>query len=151
MARRKTELNPENYYTIYVWMLTVLGLSKCELLVYAFIFAYSTNKNGRGCYFGGYEAMSLSTGYSTKNIQIAVQSLSECGLVEKKKITFESGAVRNYLRVNADLLKEKLSGQVEYLSDILESLQGFDSVWEDLQKINKKISKVKSKAKNRMF
>lgn len=148
MARQKTQINPEHYYTIYNWMLTDLGLSSSELLVYAFIFAYSTNANGKGCYFGGSEAMSLAVGYGTKTVQTSINKLCEARLIEKKTVTLKSGAVRNYLRVNEEALIPLSS--LPIMEEPLETLRSFDLMWEDLTSINKNIAKIKF-FRGRMF
>lgn len=142
MARRKTQIDPEHFYTVHNWMLTELGLSKTDLLIYAFIFSYSTNKNGKGCYFGGYEAMSLSVGCGTKSTQNIVNKLCKAMLIEKKSVTYESGATRNYIRTSVAPLNE-LAEYVQGLDQVVAVLQSFDPVWNDLQKVHKKICNVK--------
>ena len=144
MARPKTQIAPENYYTIYNWMLTELGLSGSELLIYALIFSYSVSKGGKGCYFGGYEAMSLATGCSTKTVQNSIKKLCEIGLVDKKPVTLNSGALKVYLRVWENPLIPLMS--LKGMSEFIEILRSFDPVWEDLTQINKNINKVKVKA-----
>ena len=129
-------------------MLTDLGLSGSELLVYAFIFAYSTNANGKGCYFGGSEAMSLAVGYGTKTVQTSINKLCEARLIEKKTVTLKSGAVRNYLRVNEEALIPLSS--LPIMEEPLETLRSFDLMWEDLTSINKNIAKIKF-LRGRMF
>ncbi len=136
MARPKKQVNPDNFYSIYNWMLTDFGLSKTKLLVYAFIYAYSINTGGKGCYFGGYEAMSLSVGCSTKNLQTITQELCDIGLIEKQQVELENGLQRNYFRVSIEPL-EKIAPYTQSVTDRLEDLHSFDPVWNDLEKICK--------------
>lgn len=138
MGRPKKQINPEGYYTVYYWMPTLLGLSGAKLLIYAYIFAYSTNEKGKGCYFGGYEAMSLSVGCTSKNAQKVVQELSESGLIELKQIELENGLKRNYHRVSIEPL-EKISDSVDSMAEKLEVVRAFTPAWEELQSIKSKI------------
>lgn len=146
MARPKKQINPESYYSIYNWMLSDFGLSGSKLLVYAFIYAYSTNTSGKGCYFGGYEAMSLSVGCSTKNLQKVTQELCEEGLIEMQQAKLENGLRRNYFRVSIYPL-EKISSTVMSVAGKLEDIHSFDKEWEDLRKLSKSVIR----ANKRMF
>lgn len=149
MARPKKQVNPDNFYSVYNWMLTDFGLSKTKLLVYAFIFAYSTNTGGKGCYFGGYEAMSLSVGCSTKSLQAITQELCDIGLIEKQQVELENGLQRNYFRVSIEPL-EDIASHAQSVADKLDDLHSFDPAWNDLSLLCKGITKSKKKY-NRVF
>ena len=43
-------INPENYYTVYYWMSTELGLSGVEKDLYALIYYYYEKMNNEGGY-----------------------------------------------------------------------------------------------------
>ncbi len=138
MARTKKLVNPDSFYTVYSWMPVRLGLSGSKLLVYAFIYAYSTNESGKGCYFGGYEAISQSTGCATRSVMRAVQELNDNGLIEIKQVDLENGLKRNYYRVKVEpLLDLQYSVSIERDAKIINS---FSDSWDD---IGKHISKVK--------
>lgn len=152
MARPKKQINPENYYTIYNWMLTDLGLEKGKLLAYAFIYAYSTNESGKGCYFGGYEAMSMAVGCTTKNLRNIVQELSEKGLVDIQQVTLENTLKRNYYRVNSEPLVELVEKYgYESISRGLEVLKKFDADWVNLYRLSKAVKKIKKFNEPRVF
>lgn len=131
MARPKKRIDPKGFCTIYNWMPTLLGLSGGKLLVYAFIYAYSINKTGKGCYFGGYEAMGLSLGCTSKNAQRVAQELYKSGLIEIKQLELENGLKRNYHRVSTEPL-EKISNHVEDIAEKLEIIRNFTPEWEAL-------------------
>ena len=136
MGRPKKQIKPEGYYIVYNWMPTLLSLSGAKLLVYAYIYAYSTNESGKGCYFGGYEAMGLAVGCTAKNAKKVAQELSESGLIEKKLIGLENGLTRSYHRTSVEPL-EKIS-YVEGIAEKLEVIRSFTPAWEELQSIEPK-------------
>ena len=149
MARPKKQINPESYYTIYNWMLTDLGLSGSKLLAYAFIYAYSTNESGKGCYFGGYEAMSMAIGCTTKNLMKVVQELSTEGLVELQQVILENTLKRNYYRVSREPLD--MLDMYSSIERDLEVMRKFDDDWADLHRLSKAVVKTKSKSTQRVF
>lgn len=149
MARPKKQVNPDNFYSVYNWMLTNFGLSKTKLLAYAFIYAYSINPNGKGCYFGGYEAMSLSVGCSTKSLQTVIQELCDDGLIEKQVVELENGLHRSYFRVSIEPL-ERIADYTQSVAEKLEDLHSFDPFWNDLTLICKGVVRSK-KSYSRVF
>lgn len=140
MARRKKLVNPDSFYTVYSWMPVELGLSGNDLLVYAFIYAYSTNESGKGCYFGGYEAISQSIGCVSKTIERIVYELNDKSLIEIKQATLENGLKRNYYRVNPEPL-EPLADRCSTVKDGLKAIAFLSEFWEDLTKLNSKIKR----------
>ncbi len=143
MARTKKLVNPDSFYTVYSWMPIGLGLSGSKLLVYAFIYAYSTNESGKGCYFGGYEAISQSTGCATRSVMRAVQELSANGLIEIKQVDLENSLKRNYYRIKVDpLLDLQYSVSTEKAVKIINN---FSDNWDDIEKHNSKVKRTRNK------
>ena len=137
MARTKKIVNPDSFYTVYSWMPVELGLSGNDLLVYAFIYAYSTNESGKGCYFGGYEALSQSLGCTTKSVERIVHKLHDESLIEIKQAELENGLKRNYYRGNPDPLK-LLADRCSTVHKGLAAIVHLSEFWENLTKLNGK-------------
>ena len=124
MAKKK-EIKADNYYIIKNWMPLELGLGGSKLLVYAFLYAYSTSESGNGCYYGGLEILSKVTGCTKKTAISTLAKLEEEGLIEKRKIILENGLERSYFRaldeplyeLNLDLQSEDLNKDLEILGD----------------------------------
>lgn len=147
MARAKKTVNPNGFYSVYNWMLVDLGLKGSKLLVYAFIYAYSTNESGKGCYFGGNEAIAQSTGFTTRMVVNDVQELSNEGLIEIQQAELENGLKRNYYRVS--------SGALEPLKDYntvaqaLEVIYKFSDSWGDVKSLSKAVVTTKTVSKRK--
>lgn len=74
------ELNSENYYTVYYWMSTEMGLSGVEKDLYALIYGYYKN-NGKECYYS-YSQLAAITGSSKNTVIRALNNLSNDGVIE---------------------------------------------------------------------
>lgn len=75
-----------NYYIVFRWMRTALGLSGNELNAFALVYSYS--QDGQGCYYGSLAATAELLGVSR---QTAINILKR--LVEKEFITKEDTLV----------------------------------------------------------
>lgn len=129
MARTKKPVRADNFYTVYNWMPVGLKLSGNSLLVYAFIYAYSTNENGKGCYFGGHEAISQATGCTTNTVERIIGDLNIAGLVDIKQAMLENGLKRNYYRVSINPLLD-LEQYSEKLKEDVEVIRTFSEIWD---------------------
>lgn len=132
MAKKK-EIKADNYYIIKNWMPLELNLGGSKLLVYAFLYAYSTSESGNGCYYGGLEILSRVTGCTKKTAISTLAKLEEKGLIEKRKILLENGLERSYFRVSEDPLYDiNLNLQSDDLSKDLETLGCNFAKWNEL-------------------
>ena len=145
MARPKKKINPDEFYTVYNWMPVALGLNGTKLLVYACIYAYSTNKEGKGCYFRGHEAMSDATGCSTRQITRTIQTLLKDGVIEAKTAVLENGLTRSYYRVATEPLEGKVIEYSNRVAEELKVIRGFDDNWNDLKRLSKNVKEIKEK------
>lgn len=75
-------LQPENYLVIQGWMITELGLSGRELILYALIFGLSQG-DGEG-YAGNLKYLTEWTGSTKRNVISVLKSLVEKGYIEKR-------------------------------------------------------------------
>lgn len=92
------EVNSGNYYTVYYWMSTELGLSGVEKDLYALIYRYYKD-NGKECYYS-YSQLAAITGASKNTVIRALNKLSDDGFIEihekpngKKYYSIVSGKV----------------------------------------------------------
>ena len=140
MARAKKAINRDSFCRLYSWMAVDLGLSGNDLMVYAFIYAYSTNEGGKGCYFGGNEVISRSLGCTTKSVERSVHKLNDMGLIELKQAELENGLKLNCHRVSPEALEplEDLSSSV---AEGLKAIRAFSESWEDLTKMGGKVKR----------
>lgn len=132
MTKSRKKVNPDAYYKIYNWMPVGLGLSGSKLLVYAYLYAYSTSENGKGCYFGGHEAISKNTGFSTRQITRTIQALMNEGLIERKTVVFDNGLERNYYRITTAPLEENVLEFSEDVKSDLTIIRSFNDNWDNL-------------------
>lgn len=77
------EVKSDNYYTVYYWMSTELGLSGIEKDLYALIYRYYSD-NGRECYYSYSQLVQITGSYTNKVIR-ALKSLSQKGLINIHK------------------------------------------------------------------
>ena len=155
MARAKKTVNPNGFYSVYNWMLVDLRLKGSKLLVYAFIYAYSTNESGKGCYFGGNEAIAQSTGFTTRMVVKTVQELSNEGLIEIQQAELENGLKRNYYRVSPKAL-EPLKDLSSSVADGLKVIKAFSKSWGNIKSLSKAVISTEAvskrkKAEDRVF
>lgn len=74
------EVNSDNYYTVYYWMSTELGLNGVDKDLYALIYGYYKN-NGKECYYS-YSQLAAITGTSKNTVIRSLGKLSKNGFIE---------------------------------------------------------------------
>ena len=107
--------------------MTLRGLGGSKLLVYAFLYAYSTSENGKGCYFGGVEALSKVTGCTKRTAISTLAKLEEEGLI--MKYLKKGGLIAYYRVADEPLYKINMVLQSEDLNKDLEILGCNHSKW----------------------
>ena len=146
MARQLKKYNPETFFTIKAWMVRDLRLKGNKLLVYAFIYAYSCNSEGNGCYYGGNEGIRLYTGCATSSIPRIVTELINEGLIEVQTATLNNGLSRNYYRVSTYPLENVKESLEEHgwnnMGAELSTIHTFDEVWNHIDTLSKNIKRV---------
>lgn len=84
-----TQIKPENYIVIQGWMITNLNLKGNDLIVYAIIYGYCQNGNGK--FIGSRNYLKEWTGCgSLRTIDSSLHNLIERGLIEKEE-TYKDG------------------------------------------------------------
>ena len=91
-------INPENYYTVYYWMSTELGLSGVEKDLYALIYYYYEKMNNE-CYYS-YSQLEQITGTYKNKIIRSLAKLEEGGYI--RILTKENG--KKYYQIIEDML-----------------------------------------------
>lgn len=91
-------INPENYYTVYYWMSTELGLSGVEKDLYALIYYYYEKMNNE-CYYS-YSQLEQITGTYKNKIIRSLAKLKEGGYI--RILTKENG--KKYYQIIEDKL-----------------------------------------------
>ena len=76
--------NEKNYVAIQTWMVSELKLSGNDLIVYALIYGFNSNKRR---FIGTLDYISKFTGCSTRQISRILDNLVEKGLLSKRKFT----------------------------------------------------------------
>lgn len=71
-----------NYYIVFRWMRTALGLSGNELNAFALVYSYS--QDGQGCYYGSLAATAELLGVSVRTANYTLKNLAEKGLLIKE-------------------------------------------------------------------
>lgn len=130
MARKKKEIKLDNFYTIRNWMPIDLGLGGTKLLVYAYLYAYSTGENSKGYYFGGQEIISKATGCTKRQIMRVLDGLKSDGLIDIKKCKLNNGLERCYYRIKTEPLKDIESNDIE---DALRTMEITSTAWNNLE------------------
>ena len=77
-----------NYYIVFRWMRTALGLSGNELNAFALVYSYS--QDGQGCYYGSLAETAELLGVSVRTARELLHGLAEKGLLVKED-TFVGG------------------------------------------------------------
>jgi len=90
-------VNCKSYVNIQGWMVSELGLSGNELLVYAIIYGFS--QDGEGEFTGSLRYLTDWTGASKNTVRRALASLEEKGLITKRTITNNGVTLCNYKAV----------------------------------------------------
>ncbi len=88
----------KNYINIQGWMVSEIGLSGNELLVYAIIYGFS--QDGEGEFTGSLRYLMDWTGASKNTVMRALVSLEEKGLISKQKITTNGVALCKYKAIS---------------------------------------------------
>jgi len=70
-----------NYYIVFRWMRTALGLSGNELNAFALVYSYS--QDGQGCYFGSLATTADMLGVTVQTAVTVLKKLQERGYVDK--------------------------------------------------------------------
>ncbi len=88
----------KNYVNIQGWMVSEIGLSGNELLVYAIIYGFS--QDGEGEFTGSLRYLMDWTGASKNTVMRALVSLEEKGLISKQKITTNGVVLCKYKAIS---------------------------------------------------
>lgn len=121
----KSKINNSDFTPIRMWMIQELKLTGNDLLVYSVIYKYSIGK--LGLYYGGYEHIQTSTGASRNTVIRSLEKLTDEGIILKQSQVLTNGLLRNYYRVNFDILEEI---QSEDLKDAFQSRDNTDDNWQ---------------------
>lgn len=70
-----------NYYIVFSWMRTELGLSGNELNAFALVYSYS--QDGQGCYYGSLARTAELLGIGLRTVQDVLRRLIEKGYIDK--------------------------------------------------------------------
>ena len=74
-------IKEENSVTIHGWMITRLGLSGTDLLIYAIIYGFS--QDGNSLFYGSRSYLTEWTGASLTSVRRSLKTLIERGLIEQ--------------------------------------------------------------------
>ncbi|MBQ4071910.1 MAG: helix-turn-helix domain-containing protein [Clostridia bacterium] len=85
----KKRVKAHSDFLIHGCMTQVFGLRGSELLVFAFLFSFTTGKGG--LYWGSQSHLAASCGVSTSTASRALSSLKEKGLIEKCTVDNKEG------------------------------------------------------------
>ena len=113
----------KSYITIQGWMVSELGLSGNELIVYALIFGFS--QDGKSEFVGSYNYISGFTGLSRQTAVKVVERLEKRGLI--KKIEHPNGGDNTYSAVGSNenvLGNENIPGGNENIPGGNENIPG---------------------------
>lgn len=81
-------ISPESYTTIYGWMITELGLTGNDLLIYAAIFSFSSAERE---FTGGIRYLREWTGCAKNTVLKSLQNLQDADLIERVEVISKHG------------------------------------------------------------
>ena len=91
-------IKEENSVTIHGWMITRLGLSGTDLLIYAIIYGFS--QDGNSLFFGSRTYLKEWTGTSLSSVSRSLKTLIERGLIEQVYHSVDNKDVHYKANVN---------------------------------------------------
>ena len=94
-------LNPNNFYTVFYWMISELHLKGAELPVFAIIYSFS--QDGQSCFSGSLKYIAEFTGTSRRNVTRVINKLIEKSFVIRKTQIVDDKRFISY-EVNSEVL-----------------------------------------------